>query len=209
MRGRRHENQLVRSSPCPMPLAGHIAFDNTYNCRPGNGLLVVSGIDSGLSCGSQLCPRKRGGGPLRPSIRSRSTARICGTRQRPISQREFVDTGLTRTTTLRTMVREGVIHPLTDAPPVGADVVANTATNATTRAIWIGIREIADFQPCRRKPARTIGDSRDPVSRARPASTALPQPPSVEAAAALVPVIIELFAPLLHGAAAPCQELTL
>jgi hypothetical protein len=42
------------------------------------------------------------------------------------------------------LVREGVIHPLTDAPPVGADVVANIATNATTRAIWIGIREIGE-----------------------------------------------------------------
>ena len=32
-------------------------------------------------------------------------------------KREFVDTGLTRATTLRTLVREGVIRPLTDAPP--------------------------------------------------------------------------------------------
>ena len=88
--------------------------------------------------------RKRGGGPcafdpikvdgedLRHAPTANITTRIRG------------HTGLTRTTTLRTLVREGVIHPLTDAPPVGADVVANIATNATTRAIWIGIREIGE-----------------------------------------------------------------
>jgi len=59
-------------------------------------------------------------------------------------RREFLDTGLTRTTTVRTLVREGVIRPLTDPPPADADVVANTATDATTRAIWIGIREIGE-----------------------------------------------------------------
>src|SRR5215471_10029810 len=32
-------------------MAGHIAFDNTHNRPPGNGLLVVSGIDSYLSAG--------------------------------------------------------------------------------------------------------------------------------------------------------------
>jgi hypothetical protein len=59
-------------------------------------------------------------------------------------KREFLDTGLTRATTLRTLVREGVIHPVTDPPPAGTDIVANTAADATTRAIWIGIREIGE-----------------------------------------------------------------
>ena len=59
-------------------------------------------------------------------------------------KREFVDTGLTRDTTLRTLVRKGVIHPLTDPPPVPVVEVANAAADATTRAIWIGIREIGE-----------------------------------------------------------------
>jgi hypothetical protein len=59
-------------------------------------------------------------------------------------KREFVDTGLTRPTTLRTLVREGVIHPVTDPPPAPLVVVANAAADATTRAIWIGIREIGE-----------------------------------------------------------------
>ena len=59
-------------------------------------------------------------------------------------KREFLDTGLTRDTTVRTLVREGVIHPLTDPLPAGADVVADTAADATTRAIWIGIREMGE-----------------------------------------------------------------
>jgi hypothetical protein len=59
-------------------------------------------------------------------------------------RREFVDTGLTRDTTLRTLVRNGVVQPVTDAPPVPAVRVANAATDATTHAIWIGIREIGE-----------------------------------------------------------------
>jgi hypothetical protein len=58
--------------------------------------------------------------------------------------REFVETGLTRDTTLRTCVRNGIVQPVTDQAPVPVVRVANAATDATTRAIWIGIREIGE-----------------------------------------------------------------
>jgi hypothetical protein len=55
-----------------------------------------------------------------------------------------VETGLTRDTTLRTCVRNGIVQPVTDQAPVPVVRVANAATDATTRAIWIGIREIGE-----------------------------------------------------------------
>jgi hypothetical protein len=59
-------------------------------------------------------------------------------------QREMVDRGLTRSTTLATCVREGIIQPLTDEPPSPVAEVANAATDATMQALWIGIRGIGE-----------------------------------------------------------------
>src|SRR5215212_448414 len=59
-------------------------------------------------------------------------------------QREMVDRGLTRGTTLATCVREGIIQPLTDEPPQPVAKVANAATDATMHAVWIGIRGIGE-----------------------------------------------------------------
>lgn len=55
-------------------------------------------------------------------------------------RREYVDKGLTRATTLRTLVREGVIRPLIDPPPAPAAAVATDAAHA----VWLAIRELGE-----------------------------------------------------------------
>jgi len=55
-------------------------------------------------------------------------------------KREFVDTGLTLPTTLRTLVRLGVVKPVTDVPPLPVAAVADAAT----RAFWLAAREFGE-----------------------------------------------------------------